>query len=188
LLARPRAPAGTIGIEVQGLTEPVAAITGVSAGVLVTWVERGGAAAGHLMVGDVIEADDGRPLASRQQWDVRVARLSVGEALTLRVRRGGELRDVALTAISSQAPPVVRSLGLTLRSRTGIGVEVTRVDRGAAGDRAGLLAGDLITLIAALPAPTPTQVARALSSVSQGQRVMIAVTRDDTHFVTTLER
>lgn len=188
LVARPRAPAGTIGVEVQALTEPVAFVTGASAGVVVTWVERGGAATGHLMVGDVIEAADGRPLATRQQWDVRVARLSVGETLTLRVRRGGEVRDVELVATSTAAQPVNRSLGLTLRSRTGIGAEVIRVDPGSAGDRAGLAVGDVITLIAALPAPTPTQVIRSFSSVSQGQRVMIAVTRGDAHHVTTLER
>jgi hypothetical protein len=188
LLARPRTPAGTIGIEVQALTDPVASVTGAAAGVVVTWVDRGGAATGHLMVGDVIEAADGRPVATRQQWDVRVARLSVGETLTLRVRREGEVRDVALVAISPVVQPVIRSLGLTLRGRMGIGAEVTRVDPGSAGDRAGLTVGDVITLIAALPAPTPTQVMRSFSSVSQGQRVMIAVTRGDAHHVTTLDR
>jgi S1-C subfamily serine protease len=91
-------------------------------------------------------------------------------------------------AAANQALPIVQSLGLTLQGRTGIGAEVIRVDRGSAGDRVGLLAGDLITLIAALPAPTPTQVSRAFSSLSQGQRVMIGVTRDDRHFVTTLAR
>ena len=71
------------------------------------------------MVGDVIEAIDGRPLASRQQWDVRMARLSEGETVTLRVRRSGELRDVALVARAPVARPASRSLGLTLRARTG---------------------------------------------------------------------
>jgi hypothetical protein len=188
LVTGPRAAAGTIGVDVQPLTEPLASVTGASAGVVVAWVERGGAAAGRLMVGDVIEAADGRALATRQEWDVRVARLSVGETLTLRVRRGGEVRDVELVATGTAAPPVNRSLGLGLRGRTGIGAEVIRVDPGSAGDRAGLAVGDVITLIAALAAPTPTQVMRSFNSVSPSQRVMIAVTRGDAHHVTTLER
>ena len=94
LLATPPGPAGTIGIEVQDLTPPVASVTGASAGVVVTWVDADGAGREQLMAGDVIEAVDGRALATRQHWDVRVARLSVGETLTLRVRRRGELREV----------------------------------------------------------------------------------------------
>lgn len=188
LVERPRAPAGTIGIEVQALTEPVASVTGALVGVVVTWVERGGAATGHLMAGDVIEAVDSRPLATRQQWDVRVARVSVGETLMLRVRRRGEVRDVALVAITAAVQPVSRSLGLTLRGRTGLGAEVIRVEPASAGDRAGLAVGDVITLVAAVPAPTPAQVMRSFTSVPRGQRVMIAVTRGDAHHVTTLER
>ena len=99
----------------------------------------------------------------------------------------GNFTEVA-SYMRESGEALVRSLGLTLRGRAGIGAEVIRVDPGASGNRAGLLAGDLITLNAALPAPTPAQVSRAFSAVSQGQRVMIAVTRDDTHFVTTLER
>ncbi|MQA28306.1 MAG: PDZ domain-containing protein [Luteitalea sp.] len=188
LVEEPREPAGTIGIEVQALTEPVASVTGASAGIVVTWVEQDGAAMGQLMAGDVIEAIDGRTLATRQHWDVRVARLSVGETLPLRVRRRGEVLDVMLVATSAAVQAPTRALGLTLRGRTGIGAEVTRVEPASAGDRAGLAVGDVITLVAAVRAPTPAQVARSFTSVPQGQRVMIAVTRGDAHHVTTLER
>ncbi len=188
LLERPKAPAGAIGVEVQALTEPVASVTGAPGGVVVTWVERAGAATGRLMVGDVIEALDGRTLATRQWWDVRIARLSVGETLTLRVRRRGEVQEVALVATAVSAPPAGRSLGLTLRGRTRIGAEVIRVERASAADRAGLTVGDVITLVADVHAPTPAQVTQSFASVREGQRVMVAVTRGDTHFVTTLER
>lgn len=188
LLARPRTPVGTIGIDVQALTEPVASVTGASVGVVVTWVARSGAASGHLTVGDVIEAADGRPLTTRRQWQALVARLSVGETLTLRVRTRGEIRDAVLVAIGVAADPVSPSLGLTLRGRTGIGAEVIRVERGSAGDRAGLEVGDRITRIDAIQAPTPTQVMRSFSAAPQGQGVMIAVTRGDAHHVATLQR
>ena len=187
LVAMPPGPAGTIGIEVQDLTPPVASASGAPAGVVVTWVDADGAAGEQLMAGDVIEAVDGLALATRQHWDVRAARLSAGETLTLRVRRRGTLRDVALAAVPS-AQPVSRSLGLTLRGRTRIGAEVVGVERGSAADRAGLTVGDVITLVADVTAPTPTQVVRTFGSVGEGQGVMVAVTRGDAHFVTTLER
>jgi hypothetical protein len=188
LLAAPLGPRGTIGIEVQELTPPVASVTAASTGVVVAWVDQDGASSEQLMVGDVIEAVDGQGLATRQQWDVRVARLSVGETISLRVRRGGELREVALVANAPAAPPASRSLGLTLRARTKIGAEVVRIERGSAADRAGLFLGDVITLVADVSAPTPAQVVRAYSSMGQGERVIVAVTRGDAHLVTTLER
>ncbi len=59
---------------------------------------------------------------------------------------------------------------------------------GSAADRAGLALGDVITLVADVSAPTPAQVMRSYTSMGQGERVMVAVTRGDAHFVTTLER
>ena len=188
LLATPPGPAGAIGVEVQDLTPPVASVTGAPVGVVVTWVDADGAAKDELMVGDVIEAIDGRGLATRQQWDVRVARLSVGETLSLRTRRRGEIREVALVANAAAAPPASRSLGLTLRARTKLGAEVVRVEQGSAADRAGLTIGDIITLVAEVSAPTPAQVMRSYTSMGQGERVIVAVTRGDAHFVTTFER
>jgi hypothetical protein len=188
LLATPPGPAGTVGIEVQDLTPPIAAVTGAGVGVVVTWVDADGAGREQVMVGDVIEAIDGLALSSRRQWDVRMARLSVGETLMLRLRRNGELGDVALVGRAPAARPESRSLGLTLRARTKIGAEVVRVERASAADRAGLAVGDVITLVATVQAPTPAQVVQSFGSVDQGQRLMVAVTRGDAHFVTTLER
>jgi PDZ domain len=188
LLAAPPGPPGAIGIEVQDLTPRVALVTAASVGVVVAWVDPDGASSEQLMVGDVIEAVDGRGLATRQQWDVRVARLSVGETLSLRMRRRGEIREVALVANAPAAPPASRSLGLTLRARTKIGAEVVRIERGSAADRAGLTIGDVITLVAQVSAPTPAQVVRSYTSMGQGERVIVAVTRGDAHFVTTFER
>jgi S1-C subfamily serine protease len=140
------------------------------------------------MVGDVIEEVDGRRLATREEWDVRTSRLSVDDALKVRVRRRGEAVDVALVAVSPPMPLVTRSLGLTLRSRTGIGAEIIRVEPASAGNRAGLVVGDVLTLIDDTEAPTPVQVTRSFAALREGQRVMVAVTRGTAHFVTTLER
>jgi hypothetical protein len=188
LLATPPGPPGAIGVEVQDLTPAVAAVTGAVVGVVVTWVDADGAGRAQLVAGDVIEAVDGRELATAQHWDVRVARLSVGERLSLRVRRRGEIRDASLTARAPAAQPARRSLGLGLRARTSIGAEVLRLEPGSAADRAGLAFGDVITLVADVSAPTPAQIVRSYNSLGQGERVMVAVTRGEAHFVTTLER
>ena len=188
LLAAPPGPQGAIGVEVQDLTPPVASVTAASLGVVVAWVDPDGASREQLRVGDVIETVDGRALATRQHWDVRVARLSVGETLTLRMRRHSEIQEVALVANAPATQPARRSLGLTLRARTKIGAEVVRIERGSAADRAGLSLGDVITLVADVSAPTPAQVMRSYTSMGQGERVIVAVTRGDAHFVTTFER
>lgn len=187
LLAAPPGPPGAIGIDVQELTTPLASVTGASMGVVVVWVDPHGASSGHLMVGDVIEAADGRALATRDHWDVRVARLAAGETLSLRVRRQGEVRAVAVVATAPPSTPASQSLGLVLRPRPN-GAEVIAVEPGSAADRAGLKPGDVITLTAGVSAPAPAQVQRSYTSLAQGARVMVAVTRGDAHFVTTLER
>jgi S1-C subfamily serine protease len=188
LLTSPPGPSGVLGIEVQDLTPTLASATGASAGVVVSWVQSGAPAAGLLTPGDVIETVDGRPLASRHQWDVRAARVSAGESLTLDVRRRREIREVTLTAGAPPASPSGQSLGLVLRERPRIGAEVVRVERGSAGDGAGLRPGDLITLAADVQAPTPGQVTRSFAATPPGGRLMVGVTRGDAHHVTTLER
>ena len=188
LLALPPRPSGTIGIEVQDLTLPIASVTGASTGVVVTWVDAKGVGKEQLLTGDVIEALGGRALATHQDWNTQMARLSAGDVLALRVRRRGELREVSLVASVPAAQPASRSLGLTLRGQRKVGAEVVRVEPMSAAHQAGLTVGDVITLVADVSAPTPTQVMRAFTALEPGQRVMVAVTRGEAHLVTTLAR
>lgn len=196
LLALPKAPAGTAEVEVQALTDALAALTGAAGGVVVAWVSPGGPSAGAVRVGDVIEAVDGRAITTRAVWDARLARVRAGESLALRIRRGGALQTVSVVAgaaPSAASPseatrPPAGVLGLTLRRRRGTGAEVVRVERDSAGARAGLQNGDLITLVADFPSPTPAQVGRSYASLRDGQRLMVAVTRGHTHHVLVLER
>ena len=188
LIESPPAFGGTIGIGVQGLTPPIAAISGAQSGVVVTSVDDDRLPADELRAGDVIEAIDGQAVPSRQHWDARVARVAPGETLVLRVRRGGELQDVKIVAAAPDTPTDSGQLGLTLRESARVGTVVVRVVPGSAAARAGLAAGDVITLVADIAAPSPAQVMRAFASASEGQPVMIAVTRGTAHFVTTLAR
>lgn len=185
LLSRPMRTAGTIGVEVQGLTASIAAATGAAGGVVATWVDPTGSAS-TLLAGDVIEAIDQRPV-SRDEWEVRMSRLAAGETLVLRVRSRGEVREVAITAAPVSPPPALRPLGLTLRQRRKVGAEVVRVDPESSAARAGLSAGDVITLIGGIHAPTPAQVTRSFSPRPDGRPILVGVTRGDAHFVTTVE-
>jgi hypothetical protein len=186
LLAAPASPPGRVGVEVQGLTPALAAVTGASSGVVVAWVDRAGAAQGKVDVGDVIEAVDGRALSGRAEWDALAARLTAGGTIALRVRRGGKVEEVALTAEAAAAPSA--TLGLTLRSRAREGAEIVEVAAGSAGDRAGLAAADVITRIGEVRAPGPRQVTRAFAGLRPGGRVLVGVSRGAAHLVTTLER
>jgi hypothetical protein len=188
LVGTPKRPAGTTGVDVQALTEGVAALTGAKVGVVVTWIRRDGPGWGTLVVGDVIEAVDGHELASREQWDARVARLVVGESLALRVRRRGQIRDLSIEAALLTTEVDEGRLGLEMRRRTAVGVEITRVQPASIAARAGLSAGDVITLFGDVQSPSPTQIARTFGSLRAGDRVLVAITRGETHHVTVLGR
>jgi S1-C subfamily serine protease len=186
LLSQPIRAAGTLGVEVQALTPSIAAATGAAGGVVATWVDPAGPAS-DLLVGDVIEAVDQRPVG-RDEWEARMARLPAGQTLSLRVRSRGEVRDVAVAAAPFPPAPAPRPLGLTLRQRRGVGAEVVRVAPASLAARAGLGAGDVITVIGAVRAPTPAQVTRSFSSLPDRQPILVGVTRGDAHFVTAIER
>ena len=185
LLSRPMQTAGTIGVEVQGVTASIAAATGAASGVVTTWVDPTGSAS-TLVVGDVIEAVDQRPVG-HDEWAARMSRLAAGQTLVLRVRSRGQVREVTITAAPVSQPPAPRSLGLTLRQRRRVGAEVVRVESESSAARAGLSVGDVITLIGGVHAPTPAQVIRSFSSIPDGQPILVGVTRGDAHFVTTVE-
>jgi hypothetical protein len=188
LLTSPPTTPGTIAVEVQTLSEAIAAVTGSRAGVVVTAIARGGPASETLMVGDVIEGVDGHDLLSREQWNARMSRLAAGETLALRVRRRGEVRETSIEAAPLDAGTVPAALGLALRRRAGVGAEVTSVQRLSAADRAGLTVGDLITLFGDFQAPTPAQITRSFAALRSGDRVLVAVSRGDAHFVTVVGR
>lgn len=192
LLQERDAPDGQIGVSVQPMSPAIRSATGARTGVVVTWVERDGPAAA-LAAMDVIEAIDGQEILTPSHWRARIARLKAGETIQLRVRAGDEVRDVAIVAAPVATAPVAGetapdSLGLTLRTRRGIGVEVIDVDPRSAAARAGLEPGDLITAIGPQTSPTSSQVSTAYNMVSSGATVLVAITRGDGHHVVALDK
>lgn len=180
-------PPGRLGIEVQPLTSSITAATGASTGVVVSWVDPQGSAAGSLRVTDIIEQVDGEPTPTLEHWTTSVARLTDGDSLVITARRGQDVREVSLTA-GAVAEPADRPVGLMLRTIPKVGAAVVRVESGSAADHSGLRIGDVITIVGDIEAPTATQASRAFATASRDRPIMIGVTRADTHHVFAFER
>jgi hypothetical protein len=180
--------AGWLGIAVQPLTPSLASATRATRGVIVSRVDSSGPVAGQLAVTDVIEAIDDAPALTPAHWLARAGRLSAGETVVLRVRRGDETREVRITAQPAPAALPERPLGLTLRRVPQVGVEVLGVAPESAAAHAGLRPGDVITVAGDYQAPTAAQVTRAFAAGTDDRPLVVGVTRGVVHQVLTLER
>lgn len=202
---------GSLGLEVQALTPAIAAALGVDTGsgesrmsggssgsgrtgggVVVSWVDPRGPARGRVGVGDLVQGVvDARGMAplTLSLWAVRMDRLSMGDALTVRVRSSADpqrTEDVRLTA-GPLPPPSPGALGLTLRAVRREGAAIVAVAPGSVGDRAGLRPGDTITLAGVHRAPTPAQVISAFAAATADRPLLAAISRGTEHRVLALE-
>jgi hypothetical protein len=172
--------AGDLGVRVQPLTPALMAATGAEQGAVVNHVDPGGPAAPHLMIGDVIDALNDRPVYSAEGFTIRATRLEPGTKARVRLMRAGELREVTLAvgAYETRSPGLRRlELGLELRPIGTMGAEVTRVRPASMGAHAGVLDGDVITQAGPFAAPTPQQVVRAYQDVPPGGALLLGVYR-----------
>lgn len=85
------------GIRVQALSAEVSAALGGRSGVVVADVQASGAAHGVVQPRDVILSVDGQPVASTDQFLLRVAQSPAGSQLVLSVIRAEQALDVTLT-------------------------------------------------------------------------------------------
>jgi len=187
LLARGTTPLRDIGVQVQELTPALRRATGSMTGVVIAWVDAG-PASDLLMVGDVVEAMNGTPVVSARGWRVQLARLPEGEPLVLRVWRATQSRSITIPAGTDAPRGSTAALGLTLRTRKGVGAEVLHVAPEGAGARAGVMTGDLITAIGVTREPSAAQVARVFARATAAQPLLVAVRRGESGRLLTLER
>lgn len=176
---------GEIGIQTQELTPALAAATGATSGVVVTYVDPRGPAAPRVAIGDVIEMFGETPVTSVSEWNAWTGRLTSNEHVEIAVRRRGEVQQVQITAAGA-APTGPVALGLTLRWVVGVGTEVVNVDAGSAAAIAGVRRGDVVTAIGATALPTPVQIRRAYGAAKPGDSLVLGVARDDRHRVAAL--
>jgi S1-C subfamily serine protease len=187
LLEMPSRMSADPGIEVDTLTPGLAVAAGTDRGVVVTWVDPSSVAASQLRVGDVIGAVNDAAIVTPGQWRVLAARVSAGDMLSLRITRRGVESTVSL-AMPVPAADAAATLGLTLRSVAPGGVEIVRVDSRSAAAAAGLAAGDVITAVGEVTAPTARRVRAAFAAMDSGEVMMVAVTRGASHRVVALQR
>jgi S1-C subfamily serine protease len=140
-----------------------------------------------LRIGDVIETVDDVPITTVEQWRVRAARIGVGDTLKMLVTRRGVQRPVTLD-VSTPAADNGTALGLAMRTVAPVGTEVVRVAPGSAAESAGIVAGDVITAIGTLNAPSPAQVGAAFDRMDEGDVTIVAVRRGGVHRVVALQR
>jgi hypothetical protein len=178
---------GYLGVDVRPLTPALATAIGETSGVVVAWVDPLGAAAEKLMVGDLVESIDGAPTPAADDWAARAARLTPGDASVLRIRRQDAALDVALVA-ADRMPVDAAVLGLVMRTNRGAGTEIVGVSRGSVAERAGLRAGDLVTTIGAVKAPSPAEVTRAFNAAPAGRPILAAITRAGRHDIVALAK
>jgi hypothetical protein len=181
LLEEGQQPPGWLGIDVQPLTPQISTATDITSGVIVTWVDPQGPAAGKLVATDIIEVAGERTIQTIADWEAGPARLTAGEVIGFRIWRNGRKEELELTALPPPAAPESSRLGLTMRVRSEVGSEVLSVEEGSVAMRAGVAVGDVVTRIGDIAAPTPAQVTRAFAA-KEGA-LLVAITRGTEHFV-----
>jgi len=178
---------GDLGVEVQALSPALQSAIGTAAPVAVAWVDPDGPAAGQLAAADVLQQIDGQPVASLEDWRVRIDRIAPGESVSVRVQRSGQAVEVMLTARERTAEPAAQALGLRVRTRPRVGAEVIAVEEPSAAARAGLRPGDVITRFGEKTSPTAEDIRRAFAAEGSGP-VLAAVGRGDQHLLVAIER
>jgi len=157
-------------------------------GLAIAWVDPAGPAANELSATDLIETVNGRAVASADDWRARVRNIASGDEVKLQVRSEGARREVAIVAAAVVEPPDDPSLGLRMRTVARAGVEVLGVEPRSRADRAGIRAGDLITVFGPARTPTAAEVTHAFDTLPPGERILVAMTRGDGHHVVVVEK
>ncbi|MGB5833795.1 MAG: DegQ family serine endoprotease [Thiohalocapsa sp.] len=201
-----RVERGWLGVQIQPVTEAVAASLGLDevGGVLVADVlDDSPAEAAGVRSGDVIVRAAGEPMEEYRDLTKLVASINAGTKIDLEVVRGGKVRviDVTIgrmpgndlaknepTAADSDEPRIGLYLApLTPETRVeqgigegSVGVLVAQVEAGSPAARAGIEAGSLISMVGQKSVSTPAEVSQAVRDAAKQDRpsVLLRVEKD----------
>ncbi len=191
---------GWLGVVMQELTPELAKSFRMEAprGALVAGVTaKGPASEAGLKPGDVIVADDGKPIADSGQLPPLVGATRPGSRVPLTVMREGQQRvleveigqlpgDEAMVKVGAEAPREGRQLNIAVAplnpqtsSRLGVdsGVVVRQVGPGPAHD-AGVRPGDVLLALDGKPVANPTELRERVQQLQPGHAVPLLVQRD----------
>jgi serine protease Do len=175
---------GYLGLEVQDRGDKEQA-TRTKGGVVVTSVEPGSpAAAAGLRKGDVIEAVDGQPLESAEEYRFRVRDLPIGGAARVQIARGGAKLTAAVTAVELSTDKiealVARRTGIEVGSATVQGqhlVVARSVHRGSPAARVGVEAGDLVREVNSREVSTVAEFRRMAAKARRSGQLVLLIQR-----------
>lgn len=183
-------PRGALGVELDRLTPSVTRATGADRGVVVAYLQPGGAAAKLLQPGDVIQAIDGTAVTTVTGFRRLEATREPGRAVILTgVRRAAPL-EVTITAANAatSGAPTSEGPGFLGRSAAGLGTEVLAVMGQGPAAAAGLQPGDLILTIDGRQTPDTEYIGSRYRAAAAGSALLMTVLRDGRHHLLALEK
>lgn len=196
---------GWIGVYIQEVDQNLAQSFGMTTptGALVTQVIPEGPANNILQLGDVIIELNGKSVANAGSLPAMVGTVSPGQSVKLTVIRNREQQEVELKIGelpgeegAAQATPEeepkadlegVEVLGMQLtaiddsiREALGLAVGGVLVEKiqGDPAQRAGINAGDVVTLLDGKPVTSPEEVKQIASEIEPGKTVAVLVYRE----------
>jgi Do/DeqQ family serine protease len=185
LVAHGEVREGYLGIVVSDLPPKEGAAEGTSGGVVVTAVDAGspGERAG-VRKGDAVEAVEGFPVESAEEFRFRVRDVAIGGTARLELARGKQRLSIAVTAVEvgpqHVAELVARRVGIQLgeeRVRGGTVLVLRAVSRGSPADEAGLLPGDLVREVNSSEVGSVDEFRRAAARARRSGQLVLLVQR-----------
>jgi serine protease Do len=192
---------GWLGVTIQNVDKNLAESFGLDRprGALISQLQAGGPAEkGGLQPGDVILRFDGAEIHTSADLPHVVGLTRPGSRVTVEVMREGKTKSLKMKVggLDADEEPsiladsdvergggklglVVEEINDQLQSRWGIsgGVVVSEVVPQGAGDRAGLIRGDVITLIGSTPVSSVAAYTRAVEQLATGKSVPMRIIR-----------
>lgn len=196
---------GWIGVHIQEVDQNLAQSFGMTTptGALVTQVIPEGPANNILQLGDVIVELNSKPVANAGSLPAMVGTVAPGQSVKLTVIRNRERQEVELNIgelpgeeDAAQATPEeepnadpasIDVLGMqltaiddTIREALGLAVGGVLVEKinGDPAQRAGINAGDVVTLLDGKPVNSPEEIKKIASEIDKGKTIAVLVYRE----------
>lgn len=181
-----------LGLDVQALTRALARASGADSGVMVSYVDPRGPAAGMLNSGDVIQTIDGINVTTAGGFQQLASSRQPGKAVIIAGIRQGKPLEVTVRAVEAAFRQAMVASntdpGVALRGVPGVGLEVVALQPSGAAARADLHPGDIIVAVDGRPATDADALTQAFRSAPSGAALLLTVRRGTEHRVVALEK
>ncbi len=185
LIAHGEVREGYLGVSVADLPAREGDRVGTTGGVAVTAVDASSPAErAGVRKGDRVEAVDGFPVGTAEEFRFRIRELGPGTSAKLELVRGGkavQLQVAAVELAGARVEQLVKSrLGVTLseeKVRGGTLVVIRSVDRGSPAARVGLQAGDLVREVNSTEVDGLAEFRRVAGKARRSGRLVLLIQR-----------